>query len=278
MKKVFLSSYLIIVYCLFGALTWGEHTWLLFLMLISTFIISFQVFKRTKFETYLASSIFLGLPFVLMMLIACLLNSDFSRGLPYIIFLPLSIYLALLYFKHRKIYFLFASCLLFTLISFVVFPTYFVGYANQNAEKKVIFKNVRFVDSTGKTVNIVNNKIVVLDFWTTDCSVCFKKFPDFQKTFEKYRTNKNIELYSVNVPVRRDKFSKTIKILDSLGYSFPKLYAQSSYEIESVLHINAFPHLLIIRNGIVRYDGMLVTEKTTLLYNVESEIDKLLKE
>ena len=107
----------------------------------------------------------------------------------------------------------------------------------------------------------------------------FYKFPDFERTYNKYKNNKNLEFYVVNVPIeRRGKFENTIKILDSIGYKFPKLYAKSSIEIEKQLHFNTFPHLIIIKNGKIRYDGMFETKSNTFIFSVESEIENLQKE
>lgn len=278
MKKIFLSSYLFLVYCLLGILAWGNHDWLLFSMLVSTFIISFIVYKNNKTGNYLKISLLLGIPLIIILLVKSLLTIDFSRSLPYIIFIPISIYLSFLYFKKKHLYIPLLSSLLFSLVSFVLFPTYFIYYHNRTAEKNIIFKNVDLINASGKPIELDENKIIVLDFWSTDCSICYKKFPGLQATFDKYKNNKNVEIYSVNVPLKRDSFSKTIKILDSIGYTFPKLYAVSNEQIANVLHINAFPHLIIVKNKKIRYDGMLVTEKTTLLYNIESEIEKLISE
>ncbi|MBC7641731.1 MAG: redoxin domain-containing protein [Flavobacterium sp.] len=134
------------------------------------------------------------------------------------------------------------------------------------------------MDKDENQVKLNKEKIIVLDFWSTNCSICFEKFPDLEEIYQKYKTEKNIEIYTVNVPVGRDKFHRTIKILDSIGYKFPKLYTRSMKEIEDSLHFNKFPHLIIIKNNRIRYDGVLVTEKYRRIYNIESEINRLLKE
>jgi len=261
-----------------GIVTWGKLTIMSFLMFNLTFLISLVVFKKSSPNQHLKNGLFLGVPFMIMLLVSCLINFDFSRGLPYIIFVPLSIYLSYIFNKTRRLFIPILSFLLFGLVSFVIVPTYFIFYHNRKAEVNQVFKEIDLVNSDQKVTHLENNKIIVLDFWSTDCSICFEKFPALQRIFEKYKDVEDVKIYSVNVPIKRDKFSKTIKILDSLGYSFPKLYATSAHQIESVLHINAFPHLLIIKNGVIRYDGILVTDKTTLLYNVETEIDRLIKE
>lgn len=99
-----------------------------------------------------------------------------------------------------------------------------------------------------------------------------------EDTFKKYKANKNIEIYALNVPLKDDHFQNTTKILDSIGYSFPKLYAVSAKEIKDSLNINSFPQLLIIKNGKIRFDGMLETDSNVLVYSIDSEIQRLLDE
>ncbi|MNE92871.1 hypothetical protein D3C80_1906500 [compost metagenome] len=56
------------------------------------------------------------------------------------------------------------------------------------------------------------------------------------------------------------------------------MYAKSARQIEDSLDFNTFPHLIIVKNGKIRYDGMFVSEKETAVFSIESEIEKLLNE
>jgi thiol-disulfide isomerase/thioredoxin len=169
-------------------------------------------------------------------------------------------------------------CLLFAFISFILFPNYFIYYHNHNAEKNIPFSKVTLLNDKKEKIELQEDKIIVLDFWSTSCGICFEKFPNLEDTFQKYKNNSKVQIYTVNVPLQGEKFEETTKILDSIGYNFPKLYAQSAKEVETKLNFNLFPHLIVIKNGKIRYDGQLVTEKSSLIYNIETEIDKLLKE
>jgi len=48
-----------------------------------------------------------------------------------------------------------------------------------------------FTTKNGAKVQLdtVKNKLIVLDFWTTTCGVCFKSFPDYEKIYLKYKDN-----------------------------------------------------------------------------------------
>ena len=278
MKNIFTGSYLILIYIFLGTITWGEHYYILPFMLSLTFIVSMIVFKISPTGNNLKKGILLTFPITFILLFSCFWYADFSRGLPYILFVPLSTYLAFLYLKYNKKYIIILSVAFFAFICFFVFPNYFIYYQNHNAEKNSIFNGVELLNNRKKPINISNNKIVVLDFWSTSCGICFKKFPDLEIEYQKYKGNKNVEIYSVNVPIEGDKFESTIKILDSIGYTFPKLYAKSFQQIETNLKFNTFPHLLIIKDGRIRYDGFLITSDESKLYNIDDEIDRLLNE
>lgn len=276
--NIFLGSIIIIIYNLLGWLFWYNHTLLLFPTLTITFIVSYIVFKKTANSKYLKNGLVLILPYVIIFFSACLYYKDFSRGLPYIVFVPLSTYFSFLYFKYRKIYMVILSLILFAFVSFFLFPNYFIYYNNHDAEKNIVFKDISLVNYENKKVELDKNKIIVLDFWSTSCGICFKKFPDLELTHKKFIGNKKVQILSINVPIKGDDFNKTIKILDSLGYSFPKLYAKSLNQVEEKLKFNTFPHLMIIKNGMIRYDGFLVTKEESNLYNIDDEINKLINE
>lgn len=267
-----------IIYNIIGVIVWYQHRYLLFLMLISTFIISYIIFTKTNQKDKLKVSLLFVTPFILLSFFSCLYYRDFSRGLPYIVFVPFSTYLAYLALKTNRVVISIISFFVFCIISFFLFPNYFIYYHNHNAEKNIMFNNIELVNKSNKTVKLNPKKIIVLDFWSTNCGICFKKFPDLQKTYNKFKNNKSVDIISVNVPIRNDKFEITVKILDSIGYTFPKLFAKSLEEVETKLKFNTFPHLIIIKEGRIRYDGYLVTEDESKLYNIDDEINKLLVE
>lgn len=268
---------MIIIYNVLGVLTWYKHTYLLPLTLIANYLLSYYLF--TKYKPNLTKiGLLICLPLTIIMIIICTLVQDFSRGLPYILFVPLSTYLAFLHYKYKSVLIPICSLVLFGFISLVIFPNYFIYYHNYNAEKNISFPAIKFKNNKNEMTNFDKNKIIVLDFWSTNCGICFEKFPMLEETYNKYKNNKNVEIYSVNVPVKNDKYEKTIRILDSIGYSFPKIYAESLKQVEDSLHFNTFPNLIIIKNGKIRYEGVLESKKTSMIYNIEDQIDKLINE
>ncbi|MBP4139706.1 TlpA family protein disulfide reductase [Flavobacterium geliluteum] len=277
LKQFFLSIVIILLYTIFGTITYGDHSLMLIFTLSSVFMISLFIFKKVDKEEYFKYIGLLIVPFLSILLFISIGYSEYSRTILYLFFIPISSCLAYLYFKYRKIIIVLFSIALFYSVGYILFPNIFSFLQNRNAVVNKLLPNVTIIDENNKKVNLEKDKIIVLDFWSTSCAICFAKFPYLEKTFEKYKNNPKVEIYTVNVPLKNDDFVKTTKILDSIGYKFPKLYAKSSKEIKDSLNIYSFPHLLILKNGQIRYDGTFIEDKT-VIYNTESEIEKLLKE
>jgi thiol-disulfide isomerase/thioredoxin len=268
---------LILFYILFGTIFDGDHTYMLVFTLSTLFFITIIALKKHE-PVFFKDCLKIMTPFFVLFFIGALIGLDFSRSILYFIFLPLASLLAYLYLKYKNILIVIGSVLLFYIVGVHIYSTAFSFMSNYDAEKNTRFPNVTLLNKQGKKVSFDDDKVIVLDFWATSCGICFDKFPDLEETAKKYHKNKNVEIYAVNFPLKREKFENNIKILDSFGYNFQKLYAKSSKEIEDSLHFNSFPHLLVIKNGKIRYDGMFETEKNTKIFSIESEINKLLIE
>jgi thiol-disulfide isomerase/thioredoxin len=92
------------------------------------------------------------------------------------------------------------------------------------------------------------NRLVVLDFWTTSCGICFTKFPLLQEKARKYKDDAKVRVYAVNIPIARDTLGQGKKTIDKLNYSFNKLYAHD-IDAMKVFGIYYFPTVLVIENG-----------------------------
>jgi thiol-disulfide isomerase/thioredoxin len=94
----------------------------------------------------------------------------------------------------------------------------------------------------------LRNKIVVFDFWSTGCGVCFRKFPILQEKFNKYKNSTDIEFYAVNIPYKRDSTGAAARIINEYHYAFPVLYARSD-SLAKLFKVFAYPTVIIIKNG-----------------------------
>lgn len=277
-RRTFIGTQILIVYLILMTITSGAHSIILPCMLVITFVLAYINFKKNKHMQNFKLGLLFALPFPIILFTTCLLVADFSRGLPYIVFIPLFSFLGFLYLKKQQLMVLIFSTVLVGFISYYLFPAYFIYYHNHDAEKNILYSEITLLNKEKEKVELDNDKIIVLDFWTTSCGICFKKFPELEQIYQKFKLNKRVEIYTVNVPIKKDKFEKTIKILDSIGYEFPKLYAQSANQVETNLKFNTYPHLIILKKGKIRYDGFLITENSSKKYNIENQINKLLNE
>lgn len=109
-----------------------------------------------------------------------------------------------------------------------------------------------FTMINSKGINFTNkdlkDKIVIFDFWTTSCGVCFRKFPILQEEFVKFKNTPGIEFYAVNIPLKRDSIGAAKRIISEYPYTFPVLYAKSD-SLAKLLKVFAYPTVIIIRNG-----------------------------
>lgn len=272
-NNYFKSFYIVLLYIVTGILTYGNHEIMIPLVTIGTFFISFFVLKKYDF---IKNFILLIVPILVLIFITSVINYDFLRSIFYLIFIPIASFLGYLYKIKKNIIIPIAVIIFSLVIGLYIYPNYFVYFINKGARKNTVSPKFELIDRNKKQVKFTKN-IIVLDFWTTSCGVCFKKFPELEKIYLAYKNNDNIAFYSVNIPLKRDNFNKTLKMVDSMNYKFSTIYALPKDNIQKKLNINAFPHLIIIKNDSIRYSGRLVTEKNVFVNNITSEINRLVK-
>ena len=71
----------------------------------------------------------------------------------------------------------------------------FLGYSLAN---KTMAPNVTFTTITGKKISMSNlkGKVVLVNFWATDCPGCIKEMPNLINTYNNYK-DKGFEVISV---------------------------------------------------------------------------------
>ncbi len=275
-QKLLTSISIFVFYFLYGIIFKGNHKWMLLFTLISSFCISYFLFSRIDYKNSLKWYLILVLPFIL-----CFTVFSFFVGLtfvlPYILFVPLSSLFGFRFAVKRGIVLPATAFFLFFIMSFVFFPNMLVYMNNKGARTNKLFKSLTLIDKSRDTIHLNPSKIIALDFWTTSCGVCFEKFPGLERNYLNFKNNKDIELYSINVPMKENNFDATIELVNNLGYKFPTLYATSIEEVQQ-LGIDAYPHLLVLKNGKIRYDGRLEVDKDIFINNITTEVTRLLNE
>ncbi|MFD2552531.1 TlpA family protein disulfide reductase [Bizionia sediminis] len=234
-------------------------------------ILTFIYFKNKKIKVLLYSIIL----FLILVLIGMLFENNFSKGMLYLIFIPLVFYLTKKSFNKKLLLPLILIIIIFN--SFFIFPNYFEFVLGTYHPKSIGVKinQISFTDKYGNLTQLDEKKIIVIDFWNTSCGACFKKFPKFNELTKKYQNYDNISFYAINVPTERDKNLEDIsKKIESLNYSFNKLYAVDQKEIEKILDFNLYPKIFLIENGKVINTKLKLNEKEIIINNLEYELKK----
>lgn len=105
------------------------------------------------------------------------------------------------------------------------------------------------------TDNNFQNKIVLLDFWTTTCGVCFKKFPQVQAIYDKYKNDPSVLILAVNSPIEEDKPNQAFNDIREEGHSFPVGVAKEE-DLAEKWGIKGYPTTFVINpNGQIVYKG-----------------------
>lgn len=109
---------------------------------------------------------------------------------------------------------------------------------------------------TGK----VNNKLIILDYWTTGCSDCMAKFPKMEQLQKEFHDE--IQIFLVNPVETREEIEKAFKNKNNMltkSYALPNI--PSIVDVDAFRLANLFPqrgvphHVWIDREGLVRIIG-----------------------
>lgn len=107
-----------------------------------------------------------------------------------------------------------------------------------------------------KTTNeLFKNKIVLLYFWSTRCGLCFKKFPQVQAAYDKYKNDSSVAIYTINKPVEENKPNQVFEMVKEESYSFP-IVIPIDEELPEKFGVKGYPTTFVInRNGQIVYKG-----------------------
>ncbi|WP_029904858.1 TlpA disulfide reductase family protein [Prevotella sp. 10(H)] len=263
--KIFLLSFLIflIISPLRGGyIEIGEITGFLLSSIVGfvvyysfTYYITYKYNEKIK-PAKILGAILLGVSIVTVPMHA----ADFE---PRLISLPeyfihlLGILLGFSCFYIKKIYFKITLTVLSLLVAaWLSIPGYemwlhkinfhtFTGKVTDDTDYNLTFNNT---DSDTLSIKDFRGRYLLLDCWHSFCGVCYQELPYVQETYDKYKDNSLIKIYSLHCRMEdRDESVQTgARILSENGYSLPAL----SIDIEnSVLKegigVEVFPTVLI---------------------------------
>ena len=283
-KNILYVVSLTVIYILLGIFTWGDHVLMTGLIFGFTFCLAFFIKKTKWIKT--KTTFFYLLPGILIFsvfLITSIINTiqgfnSFMSTFTYLIFIPIFFYLGYLFYKTKNYIYLIVVFPILYLNHTYIYPNSFSYFSFNHLPINKQLPLVKFINKDKETFTLSKDKIVVLDFWSTSCGICYKKFPEFEKMYQQYKDNPNIEFYAIHVSYERDKFEKVIKLLDKYEYNFPLIYSIDSKSVEDKLEVRHFPTTILIKNSVIRYKGFLVTNKNVITGNTIRQLESLLNE
>jgi thiol-disulfide isomerase/thioredoxin len=269
MKKFLIYSLGIVLFYLIITFLLDGQKIIFPVFMISSFIFSFFIKKKEMLYSLSLLTLIWGIHFFRE-------DSIISNIIIYFIFTPLTFYLGY-YLKNKHVVYKIVYSILLILVGFYGFSNFWYFAINFDARQENNSPIMMFSNNKVR-VDTIKNKVIVLDYWTTNCGVCFQKFPEYEKLYLKYKDNSNVLIYAVNIPVKRDALGYAKSKIEKYNYQFPVLYSDSD-TIPKQLRFNKYPHMVILKNGKVRFNGYLnLNEKNTFIYKLEDEIEMLLKE
>lgn len=137
-------------------------------------------------------------------------------------------------------------------IHFLNFGTFFGGVVPYKV-------NVQFRGAIKGTEKFepsdIVGKVVLMDFWTTTCGVCFKKFPRLEEINRRWASGPKLLIISVNRPVEEDLPGQAEKAIRDIGYSFPVLVLDDP-DLPELIGVQVYPTTLVFdRKGNVIFKG-----------------------
>ncbi len=275
-RKIFYLLALFLFYMAFGGLVSNSHSYLLPATCAAGFVLAY--FIARSYPSYRFGRLFLYYyaPFLLLVLMGSILLKDFSRTFLYFFLIPPSAFLGYR-FQKRNSYGTVVGILAIVVVSYVLVPNVLSLFTAKNTREKKEFPEMVFKNEKDEPVVFPENTLIVLDFWNTNCGVCYRKFPGFEALSKKY-ASQGVLFYSVHVPMPNESLPKVYALVKKLNYTFPTLYASSSKEVQSKLTIYRYPTVLMFRNNTLYYKGNPNYEPYVFINNAEREINRVIKE
>jgi len=123
---------------------------------------------------------------------------------------------------------------------------------------KSVVPEFQLIDRNGNNItqNDFTGKYTVLDFWTTSCGVCFREFPEFDKQYVKYSSNRNVAIYAVNVKLSQDEEGVSFEIISDRGYAFPTLQYGEIEDAKDIFGVYSYPTVIVLnKTGSIVFRG-----------------------
>jgi thiol-disulfide isomerase/thioredoxin len=155
----------------------------------------------------------------------------------------------------------------------------------QSADPTQVSPDFSFITLDGQKIlsSSLKGKVVVLDFWSTDCNPCRKSMPQLEEFYQRYKNNPKVAFYLVNSgwePIEKAKAFATSKRSSFLFFSWGTTYDLPFVYDNGSLTLKAFgfdsnPSTVIIDGQSrirVKHSGYIEKLKDFLSQQVESHL------
>ena len=115
------------------------------------------------------------------------------------------------------------------IIFYLSFPDFNAQVNKEEQNPLLPSPDFEFITLAGKHISSANlkGKVIVLDFWSTDCTPCRKSMPQMEEFYQKYKSNQKVAIYLVNSgwePIEKAKDFANTKRSGFLFFSWGTKY------------------------------------------------------
>lgn len=154
------------------------------------------------------------------------------------------------------------------LYAIIIGSANWIEYASYGNLRKGINLSSLKLGTDGDSLRIGDIKMeyILLDFWSSTCGVCFKKFPEMQELHNQFKNNKDIIISSIFVVSKGESYKDAINLLHKDGYTFSVMGCTDWHSpLISTLGINGVPTVIILdKEKNVVFKGTLESAKKRL--------------
>jgi cytochrome c biogenesis protein CcmG/thiol:disulfide interchange protein DsbE len=130
------------------------------------------------------------------------------------------------------------------------------------------------IDGKKVTREDIKDKVVVLDFWFTQCTPCQESFPLMNKVYQRYKDSDKVVFLAVNADDNTLTDAAVRETMKSWGSELP-LARDPNQDIRKAFDVTGMPTLFVIGpNGTVEHHEMGLNPK--LVQELPTTIDSLL--
>jgi peroxiredoxin len=142
--------------------------------------------------------------------------------------------------------------------------------SSYTSESKIYVDDFTLIDLDGNEVSLhfYQDKIVVINFWTTWCPPCQAEIPDFVEVSNIYKA-KGVQFLGIS-----NDFDKSLKAFEQqYKINYPTLLDNTKEKVFSKWGIKAIPHTFIIgKNGEILFEQTGMIKKEQLIDLIEAAL------